>query len=60
VLVIGLYGYYFKVSRFFTLADKDSPIYKFVNMGSEGGNVSFYELPIGFSETEVISIVVPT
>jgi hypothetical protein len=43
VLAIGLYGYNFEVSSPFTLANKDEELYIYVDMGSEGGNVSFHE-----------------
>jgi sucrose-6-phosphate hydrolase SacC (GH32 family) len=42
-LATGSYGYNFEVSGFFNLADEDQNLHYFVNMGSEGGNVSFHE-----------------
>jgi sucrose-6-phosphate hydrolase SacC (GH32 family) len=42
-LATGSYGYNFEVSGFFNLADEDGDIHWYVNMGSEGGNVSFHE-----------------
>ncbi|KAG9876625.1 glycosyl hydrolase-like proteins family 32 superfamily, partial [Aureobasidium melanogenum] len=43
VLSTGSYGYNFEVSGFFTLPDEDGHLHYFVNMGTEGGNVSFHE-----------------
>ncbi|THV86902.1 glycosyl hydrolase-like proteins family 32 superfamily [Aureobasidium pullulans] len=43
VLPTGSYGFNFEVSGFFTLPDEDGHLHYFVNMGSEGGNVSFHE-----------------
>lgn len=43
VLATGSYGYNFEVSGFFSLPDEDDHLHYFVNMGTEGGNVSFHE-----------------
>ncbi|KAK5160813.1 hypothetical protein LTR04_004547 [Oleoguttula sp. CCFEE 6159] len=43
VLSIGTYGFNFEVSGFFSLEDSHGDIHYYVNMGSEGGNVSFHE-----------------
>lgn len=43
VLSTGSYGYNFEVSGFFSLPDDDGHLHYFVNMGTEGGNVSFHE-----------------
>ncbi|KAH9834271.1 Glycosyl hydrolase 32 family [Teratosphaeria destructans] len=43
VLTTGSYGYNFEVSGFFTLPDSKGNPHYFVNMGTEGGNVSFHE-----------------
>lgn len=43
VLATGSYGFNFEVSGFFSLLDEDDHIHYFVNMGTEGGNVSFHE-----------------
>ncbi|KAK4999718.1 hypothetical protein LTR66_001314, partial [Elasticomyces elasticus] len=39
----GTYGFNFEVSGFFSLPDDNNNLHYFVNMGSEGGNVSFHE-----------------
>ncbi|GAB7357282.1 hypothetical protein MBLNU459_g8251t1 [Dothideomycetes sp. NU459] len=43
VLSTGTYGFNFEVSGFFSLPDVDGHLHYFVNMGTEGGNVSFHE-----------------
>ncbi|KAF2768809.1 Arabinanase/levansucrase/invertase [Teratosphaeria nubilosa] len=43
VLATGSYGYNCEVSGFFTLPDSKGNPHYFVNMGTEGGNVSFHE-----------------
>lgn len=43
VLATGSYGYNFEVSGFYTLPDDQGDLHYFVNMGTEGGNVSFHE-----------------
>ncbi|KAK4553436.1 hypothetical protein LTR86_009493 [Recurvomyces mirabilis] len=43
VLSTGTYGFNFEVSGFFSLPDKKGDLHYFVNMGTEGGNVSFHE-----------------
>lgn len=43
VLSTGSYGYNFEVSGFFALPDSRGEMHYFVNMGTEGGNVSFHE-----------------
>lgn len=42
-LATGSYGFNFEVSGFFSLPDDEGHLHHFVNMGSEGGNVSFHE-----------------
>lgn len=43
VLSTGTYGFNFEVSGFFSLPDSKGNLHYFVNMGTEGGNVSFHE-----------------
>ncbi|KAF1352343.1 glycoside hydrolase family 32 protein [Delphinella strobiligena] len=43
VLATGSYGFNFEVSGFFSLPDDEGNLHYFVNMGTEGGNVSFHE-----------------
>lgn len=43
LLATGSYGFNFEVSGFFALPDDQGHLHYFVNMGSEGGNVSFHE-----------------
>ncbi|KAK5114374.1 hypothetical protein LTR62_002627 [Meristemomyces frigidus] len=43
VLSTGSYGFNFEVSGFFSLPDSKGDLHYFVNMGTEGGNVSFHE-----------------
>ncbi|KAL9064087.1 MAG: hypothetical protein Q9157_007959 [Trypethelium eluteriae] len=43
VLNTGSYGFNFEVSGFFALPDAEGDMHYFVNMGTEGGNVSFHE-----------------
>nr|POE99340.1 fructan 6-exohydrolase [Quercus suber] len=43
LLSTGTYGFNFEVSGFFSLPDRSGDLHYFVNMGSEGGNVSFHE-----------------
>ena len=43
VLSTGTYGFNFEVSGFFSLPDSTGELHYFVNMGTEGGNVSFHE-----------------
>ncbi|KAK3075591.1 hypothetical protein LTR53_000929 [Teratosphaeriaceae sp. CCFEE 6253] len=43
VLSTGTYGFNFEVSGFFSLPDRKGELHYFVNMGTEGGNVSFHE-----------------
>ncbi|KAK6397437.1 hypothetical protein LTR65_006413 [Meristemomyces frigidus] len=43
VLSTGSYGYNFEVSGFFSLPDSSGELHYFINMGTEGGNVSFHE-----------------
>lgn len=45
VLETGSYGFNFEVSGFFSLPDESGNLHYFVNMGTEGGNVSFHESP---------------
>ncbi|CAK3965269.1 glycoside hydrolase family 32 [Lecanosticta acicola] len=45
VLSTGSYGDNFEVSGFFPLRDSKGNQHWFVNMGSEGGNVSFHQSP---------------
>lgn len=42
-LATGSYGFNFEVSGFFSLPDDEGELHYFVNMGTEGGNVSFHE-----------------
>ena len=43
VLATGTYGFNFEVSGFFSLPDDDGHLHYYVQMGTEGGNVSFHE-----------------
>ncbi|SMY29072.1 unnamed protein product [Zymoseptoria tritici ST99CH_1A5] len=43
VLSTGSYGYNFEVSGFFALYDSEGIAHWYVNVGSEGGNVSFHQ-----------------
>nr|POF19561.1 beta-fructofuranosidase, insoluble isoenzyme 7 [Quercus suber] len=43
LLSTGTYGFNFEVSGFFSLPDSKGDLHYFVNMGTEGGNVSFHE-----------------
>ena len=43
LLSTGTYGFNFEVSGFFSLPDSKGDLHWFVNMGTEGGNVSFHE-----------------
>lgn len=43
VLSTGTYAFNFEVSGFFSLPDSSGNLHYFVNMGTEGGNVSFHE-----------------
>ncbi|KAL1301729.1 hypothetical protein AAFC00_005933 [Neodothiora populina] len=43
VLATGSNGFNFEVSGFFALPDEDGHVHYFVNMGTEGGNVSFHQ-----------------
>ncbi|KAK3618275.1 hypothetical protein LTR56_024764 [Elasticomyces elasticus] len=43
ILSTGTYGFNFEVSGFFSLPDRNGDLHYFVNMGTEGGNVSFHE-----------------
>lgn len=43
VLETGSYGFNFEVSGFFSLPDEYGNLHYFVNMGTEGANVSFHE-----------------
>ncbi|KAK5699881.1 hypothetical protein LTR97_006015 [Elasticomyces elasticus] len=43
ILSTGTYGFNFEVSGFFSLPDSNGDLHYFVNMGTEGGNVSFHE-----------------
>lgn len=43
VLSTGSYGYNFEVSGFYSLRDSHGDLHYYVNMGTEGGNVSFHE-----------------
>jgi sucrose-6-phosphate hydrolase SacC (GH32 family) len=43
VLSTGSYGFNFEVSGFYVLHDEKGNPHYFVNMGTEGGNVSFHE-----------------
>ncbi|KAF2096546.1 Arabinanase/levansucrase/invertase [Rhizodiscina lignyota] len=43
VLETGSYGFNFEVSGFFDLQDSKGDTHWFVNMGTEGGNVTFHE-----------------
>jgi len=43
LLSTGTYGFNFEVSGFFNLRDSKNKVHWYVNMGTEGGNVSFHE-----------------
>lgn len=43
MLTTGSYGFNFEVSGFFSLYDRAGKAHWYVNMGTEGGNVSFHE-----------------
>ncbi|KAK5724136.1 hypothetical protein LTR17_013611 [Elasticomyces elasticus] len=43
ILSTGTYGFNFEVSGFFSLPDSNGDLHYFVNMGTEGGNVSFHQ-----------------
>lgn len=45
VLSTGSYGFNFEVSGFFPLKDRAGKDHWYVNMGTEGGNVSFHSSP---------------
>lgn len=43
LLSTGTYGFNFEVSGFFSLPDSDGNLHYYVNMGTEGGNLTFHE-----------------
>ncbi|KAF2260980.1 sucrose-6-phosphate hydrolase [Lojkania enalia] len=44
-LETGSYGFNFEVSNFFSLEDEDGDVHYYVQMGTEGGNVTFHPRP---------------